>query len=84
MIAASRPEASAEAYRAIVDDWLEMPMNREIFENSNGKFCPERIRLATDQHLARSMALSDETFHRFLGIAGSKDRPIRLGSGHER
>ncbi len=73
-----------EVNRPIVDDWLEMPENREIFESSGGKFCPERIREDTDRHLEHSMRLSAETFRRFLRISGAKGRPMRLGShGHD-
>jgi GMP synthase (glutamine-hydrolysing) len=73
-----------EVNRAIVDDWLVMPENREIFAASAGRFEPGAIRVDTDRHLARSMALSQETFHRFLEIGGSRGRGIRLGSGHDR
>lgn len=71
-----------EVNRPIVDDWFEMPENQEIFASSQGKYVPDAIRKDTDLHLPRSMTLSGETFRRFLGLYGSKERRIRLGSGH--
>jgi GMP synthase (glutamine-hydrolysing) len=71
-----------EVNRPIVDDWLEMPENEEIFEGSAGRYSPEAIRQDTDRFLDRSMELSREAFRRFLVIAGGAHRPIRLGSGH--
>ncbi len=71
-----------EVNRAIVDDWLEMPENQEIFASSAGKFDPAAILQDTDRHLPCSMALSEETFRRFLSTGGSKDRLMRFGSGH--
>jgi GMP synthase (glutamine-hydrolysing) len=71
-----------EVNRAIIDDWFAMPENQALFAASGGKFQPDRIRADTVRHLDRSMALSEETFRRFLQIAGARDRPIRLGSGH--
>ena len=73
-----------EVNQTIVDDWLEMPTNHEIFLSSDGKFSREKIRQDTVQYLSKSMKLSEETFRRFLRIAGAKDRQIRLGSGHEK
>lgn len=70
-----------EVNRPIVDDWLVMPENQAIFAQSQGAFCPDAIRRDTDAYLARSMALSAETFRRFLRIAGAKERSMRLGSG---
>jgi GMP synthase (glutamine-hydrolysing) len=71
-----------EVNRGIVDDWLAMPENEAIFRASQGRFSPDRIREDTDRYLERSMALSEETFRRFLRISGVGERPIRLGSGH--
>lgn len=71
-----------EVTRAIIEDWLEMPENTDIFSTSGGKFVPDAIRGDTDRYLDRSMELSSEAFRKFLLTGGSKDRPIRLGSRH--
>ncbi len=71
-----------EVNQAIVDDWFEMPENQEIFADSQGAFSHDAIRLETARCLDRSMALSDESFRRFLRISGAKDRSVGLGSGH--
>jgi GMP synthase (glutamine-hydrolysing) len=70
-----------EVNRTIIDDWLKMPENQEIFSGSAGKFSPERISADTDRYLKASMDLSEETFHRFLRIGGTGSRRVRLGSG---
>ncbi len=70
-----------EVNRAIIDDWFEMPENREFFSGSAGKFSTEAIRRDTDLYLERSMNLSRETFRRFMEVLGTKPSRMRLGSG---
>lgn len=70
-----------EVNRAIIDDWFEMPENREFFSGSNGKFSPDAIRKDTNLYLERSMRLSEETFRRFLESAGTKTQTARLRLG---
>jgi GMP synthase (glutamine-hydrolysing) len=67
-----------EVNLTIIDDWFEMPENRELF--ASGKFAPGEIRRDTSKYLERSMELSQETFRRFLDISGTEPKAIRLGS----
>jgi GMP synthase-like glutamine amidotransferase len=71
-----------EVNDAIIEDWFAMPENQPFFSGPAAKFSPEAIRQDTQRFLERSTALSEETFQRFLRVAGSKERAIRLGSGH--
>ena len=74
-----------EADATIVRDWLELPENQKIFQDSVGahadRFVPEIIRAETEKYISRSMSLSTEAFTKFLTIAGVKERAVLLGSG---
>jgi GMP synthase (glutamine-hydrolysing) len=65
-----------EVNRAIIEDWMEMPENQGLFDAG-------QVVEDTDLHLSRSLALSEETFRRFLQVGGARSRPMRLGSGHK-
>lgn len=71
-----------EVDRTIVDQWLELDENREIFKNSHGTFVPGDIKSDTEKYISNSMALSTEAFLKFLKISGKRERFIRIGSGH--
>ncbi|MBI2604901.1 MAG: type 1 glutamine amidotransferase [Deltaproteobacteria bacterium] len=72
-----------EVDRTTVDQWLELPENQEIFRSSQGRFVPGNIKADTEKYISNSMALSTETFLKFLRMSGKRERFIRIGSGHE-
>ncbi len=64
-----------------IHHWLQMPENQKIFDDSKGRFVPEKIEMETRQYLPRSMDLSRKVFQSFLQISGAKKPRTRLGSG---
>jgi GMP synthase (glutamine-hydrolysing) len=69
-----------ETDRAIVDRWLDTPVNRQIFRTSRGKFEVEKIKADTASYLDRSVELSIETFSQFIKLFGEIERNVVLGS----
>ncbi len=70
-----------EIDRPTIGHWIEMPENREIFRNSEGRFVPETILEETETHLPRSIELSQGVFRNFLKQSGARTPKVRLGSG---
>jgi len=71
-----------EVDQAIIQRWLKIPVNKEIFKTSKGKFVAEKIEAETANFLSRSVELSNEAFMKFLKLFGEKDRSVQIGSGH--
>lgn len=71
-----------EVDRAMIDRWLQSPMNQEDLQNSQGKFTAERISSETEQYLEHSIDLSQKTFSKFIDLFQLKERPQLLDSGH--
>jgi GMP synthase (glutamine-hydrolysing) len=71
-----------ESDQAIIDSWLQMPENKEVFKTGKGKIIADNIESDTRKYLARSLKLSHETFIRFLKLFGEIERNVVLGSAH--
>ena len=71
-----------EVDQAMIQRWLRVPANQKDLDDSNGKFTAEKIEADTKRHIAHSLALSRETFSKFIEIFGLPERPELLGSGH--
>jgi len=71
-----------EVDKAMIQRWLQVPANLQDLLNSNGKFSAEKIQQDTEQHLAHSVQLSEQTFGEFINLFKMKDRPVLLDSGH--
>jgi GMP synthase (glutamine-hydrolysing) len=66
----------------MITRWLKVPTNIKELESSNGKFTAPSIQAETDKHIAQSIALSKQTFTKFIDLFGLPDRPELIGSGH--
>ncbi len=73
-----------EVDEAMIQRWLKIPSNLLELENSQGKFSAEDILTGTRQHIARSIELSTQTFKQFIEMIPMKERPLLIGSGHEK
>jgi GMP synthase (glutamine-hydrolysing) len=70
-----------EVDQAMIDRFLLGPSNRQEVEAWGGKQAIERLEVETAQHMDKSIALSRETFKRFIQLFGQKERTA-LKSGH--
>lgn len=70
-----------EVDEIMVKRWLKQPHNRADLASSHGKFTEEKILAETKLHIARSVALSQTTFQKFIDSFGY-EKPELLGSGH--
>lgn len=71
-----------EVDEGMIQRWLKNPLNKKELEESGGKFREETILADTRTHIARSLAISRETFQKFIETFGELDRPVILGSEH--
>jgi len=72
-----------EVNALIVQHWLEASENHVFFGANPGQFNASDISTATQNHIDRSMSLSQSTFSRFLNLHFSPlKKRVQLGSGH--
>lgn len=70
-----------EVDQAMVLRWLKVPANQRQMAES-GDIKVENIETDTVKYIDHSLALSRETFSKFIDIFGLPERPELLGSGH--
>lgn len=70
-----------EADKRMIDRFLRSPENRAEVEKFGGVSAVARMEAETNKYLARSVALSTETFRKFLDLFGVPERPQRTGHG---
>lgn len=71
-----------EVDQAHIDRWLTIPFNVRYMCGAGSPVPPEKVVAETKHYLPRSVALSNETWTRFLKIAGEVERQLVLDSGH--
>ncbi len=73
-----------EVDTAMINRWLDNPLNQQAIIESEGKFSAEQIRSDTSLYIDRSMDLSRKTFGQFINHFALPPRPILLGSHHSK
>jgi GMP synthase (glutamine-hydrolysing) len=71
-----------EVDKAMVHRWLKVADNIQMLESSKGMYSTEEIIAGTERHLARNLALAQNTFAKFIEIFQLPERPKLLGSEH--
>ncbi|MBX3021575.1 MAG: type 1 glutamine amidotransferase [Bdellovibrionales bacterium] len=71
-----------EVDKAMIHRWLTIPANKKFLTEGGGLFSGEQVVRETEQHMARSLALSQQTFAKFIEIFQLPERPELLGSDH--
>jgi GMP synthase (glutamine-hydrolysing) len=71
-----------EVNQDMIDRFLRVPANRRELEELNGAAVVEEMEAGTARHLPRSLALSRDTFGRYLSLFGTGERSPLTRSTH--
>lgn len=71
-----------EADQPMIQRWMARTENRQLVEQYQHLFSMPQIENDTQNHISRSLELSDSTFSQFIEIFQLPERPILLGSSH--
>lgn len=77
-------QAHLEADLSMIHRWLDNPINQQEINSSADLFSIEKIRAETQENMERSLALSQQTFTKFIELFALPARPILLRSEHAR
>jgi GMP synthase (glutamine-hydrolysing) len=73
-----------EVDEPMIQRWMKRPENLVQLKTSFGDHSLQRLHEETHQHIPRSLELSHLTFTKFIELFDLPERPVLLGSGHEK